>query len=115
VFAATIVVSLISAVLLAVSAAGKFARQEMQMATLRHVGFPEDKAWLLACAELAGSGGLAIGLAWWPLGVAAGIGVIAYFAGAVGSHARARDPKVGGALLMLALAAAALALRAASA
>jgi hypothetical protein len=112
VFLATIVVSAIAGVLLVVSGAGKLVRQEMQLATLRHVGFPEDKAWLLACAEFAGAGGLAVGLAWWPLGIAAGVGLVAYFGGAIGSHVRVRDGRVGGAAMMLALAAAALALRA---
>ncbi|HUN33103.1 MAG TPA: DoxX family protein [Trebonia sp.] len=113
VFLATVIVSVLFAVLLIVSAGGKFTGQEMQMATMRKVGFPVDKVWLLACAELAGAGGLALGLFWWPLGAAAGAGLVAYFIGAAGSHVRAGDQRgMGGAVLLLVLAVAALTLRA---
>ena len=93
---AMIVVSAVFAVLLVVSAGGKFARQEMQMATLRKVGFPADKAWLLAACELAGAAGVIIGAVWWtPLAIAAGIGLVLYFLGAIGSHLRKSDRAVG--------------------
>jgi hypothetical protein len=74
------------------------------------VGFPLDKLWFLASAELLGAVGLAIGLFWWPLGVAAAIGVILYFTGAVGSHLRVRD-SAKNAVPVLILAILALALR----
>lgn len=44
-----------------------------------------------AALEIAGALGLLVGLAWWPLGVAAAAGVMLYFVGALGFHARARD------------------------
>ena len=108
--AAMTIVSAVFAVLLLVSAGGKLARQEMQMATLRRVGFPEDRAWLLGACEAAGAGGLIIGVWWTPLAVAASVGLILYFLGAVASHARIRDFAVAPAVMMLALAASTAAL-----
>jgi hypothetical protein len=81
------------------------------MATMAKVGVPEGRVWLLAAAEIAGAVGLVVGLFWWPIGVAAGIGVTIYFAGAVGSHLRAGDKDFVPALALVVVAAAALALR----
>ena len=52
-----------------------------------------------------------VGLFWWPVGVAAAIGVILYFLGAIGAHLRVRDMKFVPVLVMLVAAVAALALR----
>lgn len=48
--------------------------------------------WLSAC-EFAGALGLLIGIAWPPLGVAAAIGVVLYFVGAMVAHVRVGDLK----------------------
>ncbi len=48
--------------------------------------------WLAAC-EFAGAAGLLIGIVWWPLGIAAAIGVVAYFLGASIGHMRVKDFK----------------------
>ena len=55
--------------------------------------------------------GLVVGI-WWPLiGVAAGLGLVLYFVGAIVSHLRVGDIKgIGSAAFMLVLAAGALAL-----
>jgi len=110
-FVTAAVVSALFAAMLLASGAGKLARQPRQVETMKHVGFPVDKMWLLALAEIAGAAGLIVGLFWWPIGVAAGIGVVLYFAGAVGSHRRVRDPFFNPALLMLAVAVVVLVLR----
>src|SRR5690606_39947380 len=68
------------------SAYGKLTRDPQQMTTLERVGFPERYVPLLAAAEIAGAAGILTGLAWAPLGVAAAVGLIAYFIGAVVSH-----------------------------
>ena len=67
---------------------------------------------LLAAYEFAGALGIILGV-WWPLlGVAAGIGLVLYFVGAVVSHLRVGDLKgIGPATFILLVAAAALALR----
>ncbi|MFC7740434.1 DoxX family protein [Nocardiopsis composta] len=45
----------------------------------------------LAALEFAGAAGLLIGLLYRPLGIAAGIGLVLYFIGAVAAHVRAKD------------------------
>jgi len=76
------------------------------------VGVPMQYFPLLAACEVAGALGLVLGV-WWPgLGVAAAIGLVLYFVGAVVSHLRVGDVKgVGPAAFLLVLAAGALALR----
>ncbi|MER6562226.1 DoxX family protein [Streptomyces sp. NPDC001027] len=85
----TVVVSLV----LLVSALGKLRRQESIVAAMQAVGVP--RSWLprLASVEIAGASGLLAGLAYPPLGIAAGAGVFLYFCGAVVFHLRANDRK----------------------
>jgi uncharacterized membrane protein YphA (DoxX/SURF4 family) len=114
-FIATVIVSVVLAGLLVVSGIGKLRHDLSQMKTLQTVGLPEDRAWLLATAEIAGAAGLLAGLFWWPIGVAAAIGVVLYFAGAIASHLRVRDPGYTPAAVLLVVAAAAVVLRVVSA
>jgi hypothetical protein len=67
---------------------------------------------LLAACEFAGALGIVLGI-WWPyLGMAAGIGIVVYFVGAVVAHLRVGDVKgIGPSAFLLVVAAAALALR----
>lgn len=111
-FIAVCVVSGLLAAALLLSGRGKLVKDPQQMKTMATVGFPEDRLWLLAAAEVAGTVGLVAGLFWWPVGVAAAIGVVLYFLGAIGAHLRVRDMKFAPALVMLVAAVAALALRA---
>ena len=56
--------------------------------------------------------GLMLGILWPPLGVAAGMGLVLYFVGAVVAHLRVGDVKgIGPALFMLVLSVGALVLR----
>jgi hypothetical protein len=114
-FIATIVVSALLAAFLLLSAQGKLTRDQRQLKTMARVGFPENRLWLLACAETAGAVGLVGGLFWWPLGIAAAAGVIVYFIGASAAHLRVRDWNVTAPVVLLAAAAAALVVRALSA
>jgi hypothetical protein len=76
------------------------------------VGVPLRYLPLLATCEFAGALGTVLGILWPPLGMAAAIGLVLYFLGAVISHLRVGDVKgVGPAAFMLVIAAAALALR----
>jgi hypothetical protein len=110
-FVATLVLAIVFAVLLVVSAGSKLAHAEFQMATLRTVGFPEERASLLAAAEIAGAAGLLVGLWCWPIGVAAAVGLFLYFVGAVAAHLLKRDWNITASGLLLVVAVAALVLR----
>jgi uncharacterized membrane protein YphA (DoxX/SURF4 family) len=111
-FIAAAIVSSLMALALVVSGRGKLVKDPQQMKTMTTVGFPEDKLWLLAAAEIAGAAGVVAGLFWWPIGVAAAIGVVLYFLGAIGAHLRVKDKSFAPALVMLLVAVAALVLRA---
>lgn len=76
------------------------------------VGVPMHYLPILAACEFAGALGIVAGIWWPPLGVAAGIGLVIYFVGAVASHLLVGDlAGIGPAVFVLALAAAALATR----
>lgn len=110
-FLSTVILVAVLAVLLLFSGAGKLARQEQQLKTMAKVRFPVDKLWLLAVAELAGAIGMVVGLFWWPIGLAATVGVILYFAGAAVSHIRVSDKEYVPALVLMLAAVAAFVLR----
>lgn len=57
----------------------------------KDMGLSEGLIRFIGVAEVSATAGLVIGLFWQPLGVAAAIGLIALFIGAVGFHARAGD------------------------
>lgn len=110
---AYLVVTSLFAIMVAFSGVGKI-RGDPKIVKVIHatVGVPMKYLPLLAACEFAGALGLVLGIWWPPLGVAAGIGLVLYFVGAVISHLRVGDFKgIGAATFMLALAAGALALR----
>ena len=76
------------------------------------VGVPRKYFPALAACEFAGAVGLVLGI-WWPLlGIAAGMGLVIYFVGAIVSHFRVSDFKgIGPAAMLLTMSAAALCLR----
>jgi hypothetical protein len=86
----TIVIALLGLLLIA-SATGKLRRDKRQIATLYRVGVPSTLVPWLAVCEIAGAAGLVLGIAWIPLGIAASIGITAYFVGAVAAHIAIRD------------------------
>src|SRR5262245_2721624 len=89
----TIAVSLILAALLLTTAIRKLTHAPGVVETYRRVGVPERRLNLLALILIAGAAGLVIGLWWRPLGVAAAVGLVIYFALAVAAHVRHRDLK----------------------
>ncbi|WP_394427899.1 DoxX family protein [Streptomyces sp. SGAir0957] len=98
----TVVLSLV----LLGSALAKLKRQESLVASMRGIGVPDTWLPRLAALEIAGAAGLLVGLAFRPLAVAAGVGVVLYFVGAVVFHVRAHDRKgliAPGALTVVAL------------
>jgi len=110
---AYLVVTILLAGIVTFSGIGK-VRHDPQIVQVIHevVGVPMKYFPLLAACEFAGALGVVLGI-WWPvLGVAAGIGLVLYFVGAVVSHLRVGDIKgIGPAAFILVVAAAALALR----
>ena len=102
------VVGVLLALLLLASAAGKLTRPKKLVDGLTGLGVPLGMFPFLAACEIAGAIGLVIGLWYAPLGIAAAIGVVLYFIGAVGAHLRKSDFKgmpIPGALLVAAAAA----------
>lgn len=111
-FVATVIVSVFLCIALVFSAIGKLTKSEQVMSIMNGVGVPSDKVPVLAYLEIAGAIGLVVGLFWWPIGVAAAVGVILYFVGAVVSHLRVKDAAgIGPSAFLAALAVAALVLR----
>ncbi|WP_396134450.1 DoxX family protein [Arthrobacter oryzae] len=62
--------------------------------------------------ELAAAAGLLAGLAFWPIGIAAGIGAVLYFAGAIVAHLRVGDRAVTSSAVLLGISVTAVVLRA---
>ena len=110
---AYLAITLVFALMVSYSGIGKIRRDPLQVRVVHEtIGLPLKYFPLLAACEFAGAVGLVVGI-WWPLiGIAAGIGLVLYFVGAIVSHLRVGDVKsIGSAAFMLALAAGALALR----
>lgn len=115
-FIATVVVSVLLALAVIGSGLGKLSKNPKVVESLSVVGVPLSWFPFLAAAEVAGGVGLLVGLGVAPLGMAAAIGLVLYFLGAVGAHVKAGDTKGLPAPLVLALlAGAAFALRIATA
>lgn len=91
---AYLVIAVVLALALVGLAVGKLTRNDAVAKTLSAAGVSDAMYVPLALVELLGAAGLVIGI-WVPwLGVAAAVGVVAYFAGAVLFHVRAKDPGV---------------------
>jgi hypothetical protein len=112
---AYIIVAAVFAIMLTMSARMKLVRDPLAVEVIGGVvGVPLRLFPALALLEVAGAVGLLAGIGLKPLGVAAGTGLVAYFVGAITSHLRKRDlvpGHIGPPVIMLAIAAAALALR----
>ncbi|MFF4223031.1 DoxX family protein [Streptomyces sp. L500] len=87
---AYVVVTVLAAVMAAASAGTFIFRAPAIVRSITAYGVPE--AWLpwLGAAKAAGAVGLLVGLAVPAIGVAAGVGLVLYFAGAVATVVRAR-------------------------
>ena len=93
-FIALVVVTVLLAVICLNSAAMKLRQAEAVVAVIHGtVGVPKKYLPVLAALEIAGAVGILIGLWLEPLGVAAAIGLVAYFLGALIGHLRVGDTK----------------------
>ncbi|MEU3724169.1 DoxX family protein [Streptomyces sp. NPDC031705] len=85
------VVTLVAALMAGYSGASLFARAKYTVEPLVQYGVPRSWWNLLATAKVAGAVGLLAGFAVPAIGIAAGIGLVLYFIGAVIVTLRARD------------------------
>jgi len=99
--------------MLVFSGLGKLRRDPRVVRVIHElIGVPMKYFPLLAACEFAGAVGLVLGIWSPPLGVAAGIGLIVYFVGAIVSHLRVGDVKgIGPAAFFLTMSAGALVTR----
>lgn len=89
-FTAYIVVTLMAIVALTFSAAADFVRYHQVLTNMAKAGVPESWLTNLALLKAAGAVGLLVGFVVPPIGVAAAVGVILFFIGAIITHVRAR-------------------------
>ena len=110
---AYLVVTILFAAMVAFSGLGKIRRDPRQVRVVHEtVGVPLNLFPVLATCEFAGALGLVAGIWRPPLGIAAGVGLVLYFVGAIVSHVRVGDFKgLGSAVFMLVVAAGALVMR----
>jgi DoxX-like family len=110
---AYLVVTVLVALMVSFSGVGKIRRDPRQVKVVNEtVGVPLKYLPILAACEFAGAVGLVVGIWLGSIGIAAGIGLVLYFVGAVVSHLRVGDIKgIGPAAFMLVFAIGALALR----
>ena len=93
-FIAYIIFAIIMSFVLVASGTSKLRRNPQVVHGIHEVvGVPLRYLPWLATLEFAGAAGLLIGIWWWPLGIAAAIGVVLYFVGASIGHMRVRDFK----------------------
>ncbi|HEY1179841.1 MAG TPA: DoxX family protein [Phytomonospora sp.] len=85
------IVTVAAALWVAFSAFSLFRRAPWVVEPLGEYGVPRSWWTPLALAKAAGAVGLIAGLFFWPLGLAAAIGLVLYFSGAVITIARARS------------------------
>ncbi len=110
-FTAYIVVTLLAAAANIFSAILDFIRYKEILINMARVGVSESWITILGILKAAGALGLLIGISVPLIGMAAAIGLILFFVGAIVTHLRAYDYSFGLAVVFLLLAVAALVLR----
>jgi len=90
-FVATMVLSGLLAFVFSAGAVGKLTRMKSQVDNATKLKITWSRYRLIAAPEAAAAIGLLTGLAVWPLGVAAGIGLVALMGGALAFRIRIRD------------------------
>jgi hypothetical protein len=92
--AAYLVITIRFAAMVAFSGLGKIRRDPHKVRVVHEtVGVPLKLLPLLAACEFAGTLGLMAGIWWAALGIAAGVGLVLYFVGAIVSHLRSATSK----------------------
>ncbi|MFB9690584.1 DoxX family protein [Amycolatopsis plumensis] len=88
---AYLIVTVAAAAWVGFSAVSMFARAKWVVEPITEYGVPRSWWNLLGTAKAAGAVGLLAGLFWPPIGIAAAIGLVLYFTGALITVARARS------------------------
>lgn len=102
-----IVLSVLVALGFVMAGVAKLRRAEPVTGTLERLGVSAGLQRTIGALEILGGLGVAIGIWWQPLGIAAAIGLVLLMIGAVGYHVKEKD-KVGetaGAIVLLVLSA----------
>lgn len=108
-FTAFVIVTAVTIALNAIESVANFAGAEWVKRNSRAVDVPDSWLPFLGFVKGAAAVGLAIGLFWRPLGVAAAIGLVVFFVLAMAAHVRHRVyHNIVGPLLFLALSVATL-------
>ncbi|QEU90169.1 DoxX family protein [Streptomyces kanamyceticus] len=87
---AYVVVTLVAAAMTAFSAASAFLRAAWVVKPIHDYGIPDSWLPWLGAAKAAGAAGLLVGFLVPAIGIAAGIGLVLYFTGAVITVVRSR-------------------------
>jgi len=114
VFTVYLIVTILAAAANIFSATCDFVRYEKVSIAMAKAGVPESWMMTLGVLKAAGALGLLVGIGVPVIGIAAAVGLILFFIGAIITHLLGRDYSLGPAIVFLLLAAAALALRFAS-
>jgi hypothetical protein len=93
VFIAYVFLAVMLSLLLFISARPDITRDPKVTEGLKALEVPDSWFLPLGLVKIAGALGLLAGIAYRPLGIAAAIGVVLYFLGAVITHLRAGDKK----------------------
>src|SRR5271165_4843719 len=101
--AATVVVTVLTALIFFAAAAMKLTGQERSLATRDRLGIDPARWRLIGVLEIAGATGALVGLAFRPLGIAATAGLVLTSLGAVAAHVRIGNLRSEGAPAVLAL------------
>ena len=88
---ATVLFSVVLALLFLATAAGKLTGHAASVAIRDHLAIPAVRWQQIGLLEVAGAAGVLIGLALRPLGIAAAAGLVLLSLGAIATHVRAGD------------------------
>ncbi|MET7656098.1 MULTISPECIES: DoxX family protein [unclassified Streptomyces] len=92
-FIAYVVFASLLALTLIASGRAKLVRDEKITEGMHKIGVPDSWFPRLSALEIVGALGLIVGIFYRPLGIAASVGIIGYFIGAIITHLRAKDTK----------------------
>lgn len=87
----SLIVALALACAFAALGSAKIAKTPAMLTRAEHVGFTAQSYQLIGVAELTGAVGVVAGLAYLPIGYAAGLGLLALLGGALATHLRRGD------------------------